>query len=127
MRTAGAVGRYPMKTREVETELAKAEENEVQRLARKHTASAVAALAKIMKGKDTAAGAKVSAARAILDYGWGKPASQDERALRHGPEGITINIVRLSDDRETVTVRRVQEGEAVDAEAILEETVAGED
>lgn len=46
---------------------------EIRSLARGHTRKAVAVLAKIMANEDCAPAARVAAASAILDRGWGKP------------------------------------------------------
>lgn len=55
-------------------------------IARGHTRSAVAVLLAIMRSKDATAAARVSAANAILDRGWGKatqPAEgDDDRAVK---------------------------------------------
>ncbi len=47
---------------------------EVQALARQHTAEAIETLATIMRHKGAPAAARVSAANAIIDRGYGKPA-----------------------------------------------------
>lgn len=72
-------------------------------LAREHTAAAVETLVEVMTNKEAAESARVSAAGAILDRGWGKPkqdvgldASDDlvaiwdamqERKRQHGIQG----------------------------------------
>jgi hypothetical protein len=45
---------------------------EIRSLARSHTRTAINVLAGIMSSKDATAAARVSAANAILDRGWGK-------------------------------------------------------
>ena len=45
---------------------------EIQSLARSHTRTALNVLVGVMRSKDATATAKVSAANAILDRGWGK-------------------------------------------------------
>jgi hypothetical protein len=45
---------------------------EIRSLARSHTRTAVNVLVGIMRSKDATAAARVSAANAILDRGWGK-------------------------------------------------------
>ena len=45
---------------------------EIRSLARSHTASAIKTLAGIMNEKKAPAAARVSAAQALLDRGWGK-------------------------------------------------------
>ena len=46
---------------------------EIRSLARSHTRTAVNVLVGIMRSKDATAAARVSAANAVLDRGWGKP------------------------------------------------------
>jgi len=46
---------------------------EIRSLARSHTRSALNALVGVMQCKDATPAARVSAANAILDRGWGKP------------------------------------------------------
>jgi hypothetical protein len=45
---------------------------EIRSLARSHTKTAINVLARIMRSKDATAAARVSAANALLDRGWGK-------------------------------------------------------
>jgi hypothetical protein len=45
---------------------------EIRSLARSHTRTAVNVLVGIMRSKDATAAARVSAANAVLDRGWGK-------------------------------------------------------
>ena len=44
----------------------------IRSLARSHTRTAIAVLAKIMQSEDATPAARVSAANSILDRGWGK-------------------------------------------------------
>ncbi|WP_314955902.1 hypothetical protein [Bradyrhizobium cosmicum] len=57
----------------------------IKSLARTHTVHAVNTLVQIMRDKNAPAHARVSAANAILDRGWGKPlqpiASEDGKPL----------------------------------------------
>jgi hypothetical protein len=46
---------------------------DIRSLARSHTRSAILALAGVMRSKDATHAARVSAANALLDRGWGKP------------------------------------------------------
>lgn len=46
---------------------------EIRSLARSHTEAAIRTLAAIMKQKKAPAAARISAACALLDRGWGKP------------------------------------------------------
>ena len=45
---------------------------EIRSLARSHTRTALNVLVRVMRSKDATAAARVSAANAILDRGWGK-------------------------------------------------------
>src|SRR3954468_2798965 len=49
--------------------------SEIQALARSHTASAINTLVEIMQSASTAASARVAAAVALLDRGYGRPTS----------------------------------------------------
>jgi len=51
---------------------------EIRSLARSHTRTAIKVLAGIMSSKDATAPARVSAANAILDRGWGKVTQSTE-------------------------------------------------
>jgi hypothetical protein len=46
---------------------------DIRSLARAHTRSAIGTLAAIMTSEDATAAARVAAANALLDRGWGKP------------------------------------------------------
>jgi hypothetical protein len=48
---------------------------EIRSLARSNTRTALNVLVGVMRSKDATAAARVSAANAILDRGWGKPTS----------------------------------------------------
>jgi hypothetical protein len=54
--------------------MAKRTVTEIRSLARSHTRSAINALVGVMRSKDATHAARVSAANAILDRGWGKAA-----------------------------------------------------
>jgi hypothetical protein len=63
---------------------------EVRELARSHTAAAIEALVSIVGNDDSPPAARVSAAQALLDRGWGKPTqmiASDEEA-----GGLTVVI-----------------------------------
>lgn len=70
---------------------------EIRSLARAHTKTAVNVLVGIMRSKDATAAARVSAANAILDRGWGKTAqpieSSDDGALEliHRIERVIVH------------------------------------
>jgi hypothetical protein len=56
---------------------------EIRSLARSHTRTAINVLVGIMRSKDATAPARVSAANAILDRGWGKA----PQAVQNGDGG----------------------------------------
>lgn len=64
---------------------------EIRSLARSHTRTAVNVLVGIMRSKDATAAARVSAANAILDRGWGKAA----QALENGDDGALELIHKI--------------------------------
>jgi len=64
---------------------------EIRSLARSHTRTAVNVLVGIMRSKDATAAARVSAANAILDRGWGKAAQPHEG----GPDGAIALVHRI--------------------------------
>ena len=71
---------------------------EIRTLARSHTKSAIQTLAKIMTSAKSTAAARVAAANALLDRGWGKPThpvSGDGEA-----PAITVIIDRFSQNGE---------------------------
>jgi hypothetical protein len=61
---------------------------EIRSLARSHTRTAINVLACIMRSKDATAAARVSAANAILDRGWGKATQPPESGDDGAPEPI---------------------------------------
>jgi hypothetical protein len=56
---------------------------EIRSIARGHTRTAINTLVGVMRSKDATHAARVSAANAILDRGWGKPA----QFLENGEDG----------------------------------------
>ena len=58
---------------------------EIRSLARSHTETAIKVLAGIMKEKGAPPAARVSAASALLDRGWGKPAQTLQGDDEGGP------------------------------------------
>src|SRR5438105_6230412 len=64
---------------------------EIRSLARSHTRTAINVLVGIMRSKDATAAARVSAANAILDRGWGKAA----QAPDNGDDGTFELIHRI--------------------------------
>jgi hypothetical protein len=64
---------------------------EIRSLARSHTRTAINVLAGIMGSKDATAPARVSAANAILDRGWGKA----PQAIQNGDDGALELIHKI--------------------------------
>jgi hypothetical protein len=64
---------------------------EIRSIARSHTRTAINVLVGVMKAKDATPAARVSAATAILDRGWGKPV----QALENGGNGALELIHRI--------------------------------
>ena len=69
---------------------------EIRSLARSHTRTAINVLVGVMRAKDATPAARVSAASAILDRGWGKPVQalgNDDRALEliHRIERVIVD------------------------------------
>jgi len=61
---------------------------EIRSLARSHTRTALRVLVGVMRSKDATAAARVSAANAILDRGWGKANQAIENSNGAGLEII---------------------------------------
>jgi hypothetical protein len=64
---------------------------EIRSLARSHTRTALNVLVGVMRSKDATATAKVSAANAILDRGWGKAT----QAISNSDDGALELIHRI--------------------------------
>jgi hypothetical protein len=64
---------------------------DIRSLARSHTKSAILALAGVMRAKDATPAARVSAATALLDRGWGRP----PQAIQNGEHGALELIHRI--------------------------------
>jgi hypothetical protein len=64
---------------------------EIRSLARSHTRTALSVLVGVMRSKDATAAARVSAANAILDRGWGKA----PQAIETGDGGALEVIHRI--------------------------------
>jgi hypothetical protein len=67
---------------------------EIRSLARSHTRTALNVLVGVMRSKDATATARVSAANAILDRGWGK-ATQPLENSANGPLELIHRIERV--------------------------------
>ena len=64
---------------------------EIRSLARSHTRTAINVLVGVMRSKDATHAARVSAANAILDRGWGKA----PQALGNGDDGALELVHRI--------------------------------
>jgi hypothetical protein len=64
---------------------------EIRSLARSHTRTALNVLVGVMRSKDATAAARVSAANAILDRGWGKA----PQAIENGENGALKLVHRI--------------------------------
>ncbi|WP_454620143.1 hypothetical protein [Bradyrhizobium cenepequi] len=64
---------------------------EIRSLARSHTRTALNVLVGIMRSKDATPAARVSAANAILDRGWGKA----PQAIENGGDGALELVHRI--------------------------------
>ena len=64
---------------------------EIRSLARSHTRTALNVLVGVMRSKEATPAAKVSAATAILDRGWGKA----PQAIQNGDDGAFEVIQRI--------------------------------
>ncbi len=64
---------------------------EIRSLARSHTRTALNVLVGVMRAKDATAAARVTAANAILDRGWGKA----PQAMQNGDHGALELIHRI--------------------------------
>lgn len=64
---------------------------EIRSLARSHTRTALRVLVGIMRSEDATPAARVSAANAILDRGWGKAA----QPIENGEDGVLELIHRI--------------------------------
>ncbi len=82
--------------------LADAESEGVRSLARKQTDKSLIALAEIRDNTDAPAGARRSAARDLLEFGWGKPSQMVIHRGDSDGSGVQIFILRLSGEAEHV-------------------------
>ena len=67
---------------------------EIASLARSHTESALNVLSAIMNARNAAPSARVAAAAALLDRGWGKPTQSHEGVEGGAPILIRTNVPR---------------------------------
>lgn len=64
--------------------------SQVQELCQRHTAKAVETLASLMEDPKTSASNRITAAKALLEYGYGKPQAAPQ--VGGGAGGVTIVI-----------------------------------
>lgn len=67
----------------------------VRALAREHAAAAVAALAAVMNDPAATPAARVPAASALLNWGYGKPGPGPADGTATGGRGVTEQVIRL--------------------------------
>jgi len=75
-------------------------------VAREHTADAIETLAKIMRDDEQPGAARVSAANAILDRGWGRPKQELDVDVKN--ESALVEAIRRGNER----VRAMTEADA---------------
>jgi hypothetical protein len=75
---------------------------EVKELARQHTPEAIATLARIMMNAKAMDAARVAAANALLDRGWGKAAQSLDVTVKHSFVDTLRDLERIR--RETVGI-----------------------
>jgi hypothetical protein len=98
---------------------------EIRSLARSHTRTAINVLVGIMRSKDATAAARVSAANAILDRGWGKAT----QPLEHGDDGRLELIHRIEMRADFQHLRRwrksVEQAQSYTFKAVITVIVTG--
>ncbi len=98
---------------------------EIRSLARSHTRTAVNVLVGIMRSKDATAAARVSAANAILDRGWGKAT----QPLESGDDGALQLIHRIELRADLQHLRRwrksVEQAQSYTFKAVITVIVTG--
>ncbi len=98
---------------------------EIRSLARSHTRTAVNVLVGIMRSKDATAAARVTAANAILDRGWGKA----PQALTNGDDGALELIHRIELRADFQHLRRwrksVEQAQSYTFKAVITVIVTG--
>ena len=89
-----AVGRTkPQTAREIERAADAAVRSKVQELCQEHTQDAVLTLVDVMHDKKATGGNRIMAAKALLEYGYGRPQAIERSS---GPGGLTIVIAGQS-------------------------------
>ncbi|MFJ7438079.1 DUF5681 domain-containing protein [Methylorubrum thiocyanatum] len=88
---------------------------EVQELARQQTENAIDALVSIMGNEKSNASARVQAAVALLDRGWGRPKQSVDVKVDHDASGLAAALAALR-EREAMAV--ADQRPIIDAETI---------
>lgn len=97
---------------------------EIRSLARSHTRTAINVLVGIMRSKDATAAARVSAANAILDRGWGKVT----QGIEIGDDGALelIHRIELRADFQHLRPRKsVEQAQSYTFKAVITIIVTG--
>jgi hypothetical protein len=87
----------PLQTEEVMDALEKRELSAVRKLARQHTAAAINTLRTIMRSRKSTPASRVAAAKAILEYGHGRPGMAMGASQPRGGDAIKVVIFKLSE------------------------------
>jgi len=69
----------------------------VREPAQKHSSEAIGTLAKLMKSSATPPNVRRQCAQDLLSQGWGRPDAREDTSGQRTVQGLTINIIRLSD------------------------------
>jgi len=77
---------------------------DISELARRHGRAAILVLAEIMTQEDAPAGARVTAAKALLERGWGKPGKPPEDGTRLRP--VTQIVRKIIDPKQHGTIEK---------------------
>src|ERR1700730_7690416 len=98
---------------------------EIRSLARSHTRTALNVFVGVMRSKDATATARVSAANAILDRGWGKAT----QAIENGEDGAFELIRRIELRADSQHLRRwrrsVEQAQSHTFKAVITVIVTG--
>jgi hypothetical protein len=90
--TEEAEANAPLDQSEVMEALEKRELSAVRQLAREHTDKAIKVLSSLMRSTKVAASARIQAAKAILEYGHGRPGAQYQQQ-GSGGSGDSLKVV----------------------------------
>ena len=96
---------------------------EVQQLARTYTEDAVEALHEVFMDRRANGSARVQAAVAMLDRGWGRPKQSVDVSVDHRSSGLTDALARMAERQRQLDAQQTaltqSEGEVIDAEVTL--------